>query len=84
MTPPTIAPNRRFLPHCRANALQSVWRLAQHALRSQERQAVSAGATADRLLTLADHEWMRQACQTGTEMVRAVQQTPLEARIFKV
>ncbi|EFN51753.1 hypothetical protein CHLNCDRAFT_139681 [Chlorella variabilis] len=68
-----------------------VWRIMWHLLRhicvalqrTLGRKVFTVGKAADWPQSAADHEWMRQACQTGTEMVRAVQEAAPEARIFK-
>ena len=65
-----------------------MWHLLRHICvalqRTLGRKVFTVGKAADWPQSAADHEWMRQACQTGTEMVRAVQEAAPEARIFKV
>jgi hypothetical protein len=34
-------------------------------------------------LSAEDHEWMRRACETGSQLVRAAREVPSDSRIFK-
>ena len=82
-----ICRSASLLPACSGSVSQRIWRLSQFLLRTSEhnsRPAVAAGQRlGERSLTTADHSWMRERCQTSTELVKA-ESEPAPGTIFTV